>query len=72
MNKAKISISVVALRVTIELFRILSGETSKISINTLIGYANRVELMPLSFPQMLHALGIMTPDNFAERNLKNL
>ena len=72
IKKVQLPIQIVALRITIELFRILSGETQRVSISTILGYANRAELMPLSFPQLLHAFKITSECNFIERNLKDL
>ena len=45
-----IPVTVLALRVTIELFRVLCGDTRRLSINTLIKYVNKVENFPLTFP----------------------
>jgi hypothetical protein len=56
----KLSSSVIALRVAIEIFRIISIDTAQISINTLIDYVNKVELFPLSMSQMLELFGILS------------
>lgn len=42
-----------ALRVTVDIFRVLSKDQSTLSINSLIGYLNRSEHYPLSMSQTL-------------------
>lgn len=45
--------SIVALRITVEIFRVLGSDTPRVSINTLVDYVNKVELFPLSISQLL-------------------
>lgn len=66
-----IPVAVLALRVTIELFRVLCGDTQRLSINTLIRYVNKVENFPLTFPQLLQVLELTTEQTFQPYDLAN-
>lgn len=66
-----IPVTVLALRVTIELFRVLCGDTRRLSINTLIKYVNKVENFPLTFPQLLQVLCMFTEQTFQPYDLQN-
>ena len=71
-EKAQVPHCILALRVTLEMFRVLSGDTARVSINTLINYVNTVELLPLTFASVLTVFGITTERNFEERDMKKL
>ena len=42
-----------ALRFTVEIFRVLSGDNRKLTVSTLIDYVNNAELFPLTISQLM-------------------
>jgi hypothetical protein len=55
-----------ALRLCVEIFRVLSGDQGKLSALTIIQYVNQTELMPLTVSQLMELFDIYQPHNLED------
>lgn len=58
-----------ALRITVEVFRVLSQDQNKLSAITLIDYFNKTELIPMTISQLLDLFQIFSPVNIQSLEL---
>lgn len=56
----KIPSIILSLAVSVEVYRVLSGDSEKLSITTLLNYVNRVESSRLSVTQLLDLFEIVS------------
>ena len=61
-----------ALRFTVEIFRVLSGDNRKLTVSTLIDYVNNAELFPLTISQLMDVFEMYESHNleYAKKDLK--
>ena len=61
-----------ALRFTVEIFRVLSGDNRKLTVSTLIDYVNNAELFPLTISQLMDIFEMYESYNleYAKKDLK--
>ena len=52
-----------ALRITVEVFRVLSQDTEKLTAKTLLDYYNAKELVPFTVSQLMEIFEIFNIDN---------
>ena len=59
-EKSGIPICALALRLTVEIFRVVSGDQDEVTLHSLINYVNTHELFPLSISQFLYVFDLVT------------
>ena len=52
-----------ALRLTVEMFRVLSQDKGKVTVITMVDYVNSTELFPLTIAQLLDLFDMYGPQN---------
>ena len=52
-----------ALRITVEVFRVLTQDTEKLTAKTLLDYYNATELVPFTVSQLMEIFEIFNIDN---------
>lgn len=60
-----------AMRITVEIFRVLSQDSEKISAKTLINYYNQTELIPYSINSLMELFEIYSSDNLVDHDLSS-
>jgi hypothetical protein len=61
-----------SLRITVEMFRVLSQDGEKLSAKSLLNYYNSTELIPYSINQLMELFEIYTNDNLENLDFKAL
>jgi len=71
-NPKKVPMIALALRLTVEVFRVLSQDQNKLTAITLLDYVNQTELIPLTVSQIMDLFEIFGIQNIESQTLKQI